>query len=118
MPTLDEAIALAGNAARNNAKRADAMIGNGREEPQSIKDDLVQRLYAVDTTLIILNERLGYLADRIMGQDPETDALTEKVGTSTQIVPPMIHQLSDGITTLERQAATIERTINRFNGLV
>ena len=38
---------------------------NGREEPQSIKDDLVQRLYAVYTTLIILNERLGYLADRI-----------------------------------------------------
>jgi hypothetical protein len=92
---------------------------NDRNEPQSIKDDLVQRLYAVDTTLIILNERLGYLADRIMGQDPESDdALTEKVSRRQLISPPMIHQLSDSITTLERQAATIEQTINRFNGLV
>jgi len=93
---------------------------NGREEPQSIKDDLVQRLYAVYTTLIILNERLGYLADRIMGPDPETDAdaLTEKAQGVSQISPPMIHQLNDSITTLERQAAKIEQTINRFNGLV
>lgn len=91
---------------------------NGREEPQSIKDDLVQRLYGVDTTLIIINERLGYLADRIMGPDPETDALTDKAQGVSQISPPMIHQLSDGITTLERQAARIEQTINRFNGLV
>ena len=83
-----------------------------------VSDDLVQRLYAVDTTLIIINERLGYLADRIMGQDPESDMVAEKERSSTQIVPPMIHQLSDGITTLERQAARIEQTINRFNGLV
>lgn len=100
-----------------NATRADAKIGNGREEPQSIKDDLVQRLYSVDTTLAIINERLGYLADRIMGPDPETD-MAEKPQGVGQIVPPMIHQLSDGITTLERQAAKIEQTINRFNGLV
>ena len=92
---------------------------NGREEPQSIKDDLVQRLYAVYTTLIILNERLGYLADRIMGQDPESDMVAEKSqGIPGPITSPMIHQLSDGITTLERQAAKIEQTINRFNGLV
>ena len=101
-----------------NTMKADAMIGNGREEPQSIKDDLVQRLYAVDTTLIILNERLGYLADRIMGQDPESDMVAEKSQGVGQISTPMIHQLSDGITTLERQAARIEQTINRFNGLV
>ena len=94
------------------------MIAPGREEPQSIKDDLVQRLYAVDTTLIILNERLGYLADHIMGQDPESDMVAEKERSSTQISPPMIHQLNDSITTLERQAAKIEQTINRFNGLV
>lgn len=90
---------------------------NGREEPQSIKDDLVQRLYGVDTTLIIINERLGYLADRIMGHEPETDTVVS-ANTTSQIVPPMIHQLSDSITTLERQAAKIEQTINRFNGLV
>lgn len=54
-----------------NATRADAKIGNGREEPQSIKDDLVQRLYSVDTTLAIINERLGYLADRIMDRIPK-----------------------------------------------
>lgn len=87
------------------------------KEPQSIKDDLVQRLYGVDTSLTIINERLGYLADRIMGQDPETEAVAQP-NTTAQIVPPMIHQLSDGITTLERQAAKIEQTINRFNGLV
>ena len=98
-----------------------ATLGNTKratDEPQSIKDDLVQRLYGVDTTLAIINERLGYLADRIMGQDPESDMVAEKERSSTQIVPPMIHQLSDGITTLERQAARIEQTINRFNGLV
>ena len=113
MPTLDEAIVSMGN-----AKRA-------TDEPQTIKDDLVQRLYGVATTLIILNERLGYLADRIMGQDPESDMgqdpetdMAEKPQGVGQIVPPMIHQLSDGITTLERQAARIEQTINRFNGLV
>jgi hypothetical protein len=106
MPTLDEAIVSMGN-----AKRA-------TDEPQSIKDDLVQRLYGVDTTLIILNERLGYLADRIMGQDPESDMVAEKSQGVGLISPAMIHELSDSITTLERQAAKIEQTINRFNGLV
>lgn len=98
-----------------------ATLGNAKratDEPQSIKDDLVQRLYGVDTTLIILNERLGYLADRIMGQDPESDMVAEKSQGVGQISSPMIHQLSDGITALERQAARIEQTINRFNGLV
>lgn len=115
MPTIKDVDGIL-----RNQSRADAMIAPGREEPQSIKDDLVQRLYGVDTTLIILNERLGYLADRIMGPDPETDAdaLTEKAQGVSQISPPMIHQLSDCITTLERQAARIEQTINRFNGLV
>ncbi len=104
----------------NRLLRDELAPANGREEPQSIKDDLVQRLYAVDTTLIILNERLGYLADRIMGQDPESDMVAEKSQgiPGGPITSPMIHQLSDGITTLERQAAKIEQTINRFNGLV
>lgn len=103
--TLDEARNLAGSAKRG-------------PEPDTIGDDLCRRIYNIDNHLLLLDERMSLMANKIMGMVPETD-INEKeaLGTAT-LCPPLIERLSSGIYSLERRATQLERTIDRFSGLV
>lgn len=93
--------------------------GQAAAEPNTIGDEMVQRLINVDNHLVVLHERLSILADSLMGSYPVDSCNEAAAGAeATRICPPLIERLSGGIHTLERQAARIEQTINRFNGLV
>jgi hypothetical protein len=105
--TLDEAVKLAGM----------PPAGKGSPEPDTIGDDLCRRILNIDNHLLILDERLSSMATKVMGMQPETDTIANGEGITT-LKPPLIERLSSGIFSLERRAMQIERTIDRFSGLV
>jgi len=102
--TLDEARNLAGSAKRG-------------PEPDTIGDDLCRRIYNIDNHLLLLDERMSSMAAKVMGMLPDEINEKEVLGTAT-ICPPLIERLSSGIYALERRAIQLERTIDRFSGLV
>lgn len=89
----------------------------GSPEPDTIGDDLCRRIINIDNHLLILDERLSLIATKVMGMLPETAEITDGEGIAT-LKPPLIERLSDGIFSLERRAMQLERTIDRFSGLV
>lgn len=86
-------------------------------EPDTIGDDLCRRIINIDNHLLILDERLSLIATNVMGMQPETAEITDGEVIAT-LKPPLIERLSSGIFSLERRAMQLERTINRFSGLV
>ena len=104
--TLDEARNLAGSAKRG-------------PEPDTIGDDLSRRLASVDDHLLILNERLAIMANKIMGPGPDEAVETLEKGSGlVPMVLPLVERLSAGIHMLERRAKRLQETIDRFSGLV
>ena len=92
------------------------LSARGSPEPNTIGDDMCQRIINVDNHLLILHERLSLLADRLMGP---LDQVNEKdPGEATALIPPLVERLSEGIHLLERRANRIEHTLDRFSGLV
>lgn len=93
--------------------------GQAAAEPNTIGDEIVQRLVNVDNHFVVLNERLSLLADRLMGSYPRDTCDEAAAGSeTTQIWPALIERLSGSIHTLERRANQIEQTLDRFSGLV
>lgn len=87
-------------------------------EPATIGDDLCRRIWSVGDHLMILNERLAVIANKVMGPGPDETAETANGELADQLYPPLIERLSSGIFLLERRAIRIQETIDRFSGLV
>jgi len=95
----------------------EASAGRGSPEPDTIGDDLCRRILNIDNHLLLLDERMSSMAAKVMGMLP--DELNEKnFGETTTLSPPLIERLSSCIYSLERWANELERTIDRFSGLV
>lgn len=110
--TLDEAVK------RASEQKLAASVGKGSPEPDTIGDDLCRRIYNIDNHLLLLDERMSLMANKIMGMVPETDINEKSDGGIATLSPPLIERLSSGIYSLERRAIQLERTIDRFSGLV
>lgn len=90
----------------------------GAPEENTIGDDLCRLIYNIDNHLLLLDERMSSMANKIMGMVPETDINEKSDGSTATLSPPLIERLRSGIYSLERRAIQLERTIDRFSGLV
>lgn len=103
---------------RASEQKLAVSAARGAPEENTIGDDLCRLIYNIDNHLLLLDERMSSMANKIMGMVPETDINEKSDGSTTTLSPPLIERLRSGIYSLERRAIQLERTIDRFSGLV